>query len=579
MQHKQLQALIQELLTSHDEGRRKAAQTLQQLGEPGGQVSVQVLLHELLHETLPLRVAAGEILGEWGEYVTIEPLLLAMQNADEQVRLAAKWALAKVGASASPEHLSSHLAGADAEVKEALLLALGAYAPVVPVLEAISAPEESLREAAIYLIGLLKEHVPIEPLIHLLQSRDAHLRTAAANALGNLEERIPVEPLTEALHDTNADVRLKVIKALANSGVRMPGAELHVLLEDTDPAIRWAATKALVRIGDPTALAIVVESLHSDHEWARENALIRLVESTSIEIQEIAWQLPTEELLRLLKDEWWPVGEMAARILAARGEQAPFAELLALLSSSSSQTGAALRTLAYLGEHVPLSQFLPIEPVLTVLASEEVEIRRNAAEVLGYFGSRVPVEKLLPLIEEDDTCVARTVAKLGRQEGIDVLVANLRTRDQAWFAAKALGEIGVRAPVEPLLAALHISDRMVRQVAAKALYQTHPELLPQLVPELAETLYSGQVGPQLEALRHVLVARALAALYSSQPALLTWFDHCLDAPDWERRMWGALGLKGMMPNILASTMAKLQRLLDDPESASVRDAVRYVLRI
>jgi HEAT repeat protein len=230
-----------------------------------------------------------------------------------------------------------------------------------------------------------------------------------------------------------------------------------------------------------------------------------------------------------------------------------------------------------LGEHLSLSQYIPIEPVLTALEAEDVETRRGAARVLDFFGPRVPVDRLLPLIEEEDVQVARTMAKQGRQEGRDALVASLRTADHAWFAAAALGELGEHAPVEPLLAALHTSDGTVRQVVAEALYKTHPELLPQLVPALVETLCSGQGGPLLEPLRQVLIVKALAALRSPQPAFLAWFDRSLDAPDWEVRMWAVLGLSRMTPIVLETMLEKLQRLLNDPESASVRKAARRTL--
>jgi len=570
--------LIRALHHSSGEGRWKAAEALRQRGEPGGQLSAEALIHVLLHDTTPLRQAAADILREWREYVPVEPLFLAMQDADGQVRSAAKWALADVGEYAQQERLLPHLADADTTVRAAVLYALGTRAPVASVLEAVCAPEEGLREAAVFLVGLLREQVPVEPLVSVLQTRDARLRAAAARALGNLGERIPVEPLSEALHDAETDVRLEAIRALANVGERMPGAALRALLDDTDQPIRQAAAQALVRVGDPAALAIMVDSLHADHEWAREEALTRLVESTDAERHEIARHLPIEELLRLLKDEWWPVGHMAARVIATLGEEAPLAQVLALLPHPLPQARwAALHALALLGEHMPLSQRIPIEPVLTALEAEDVETRRGAAGVLDYFGPRVPVDRLLPLLEEENARVARTLAKRGRQEGRDALVASLRTIDHAWLAAAALGELGEHAPAEPLRAALNTSEGMVRQAVAEALYKTHPELLPQLVPEVVETLCSGQVGPLLEPLRHVLIVRALAALRSPQPAILAWFDRSLDAPDWEVRTWAALGLSGMKPMVREATLEKLQRLLDDPESASVRKAARRAL--
>lgn len=570
--------LVLALHSTSSEGRRKAAEALRQRGEPGGQFEAEALIHMLLRDTTPLRQAAAEILREWCEYVPIEPLFMAMQDANAQVRSTIKWALADVGASAQQESLLPHLADADTMVQAAVLSALGTRAPVASVLEAICAPDEDLREAAVSLVDVLREQIPVEPLINGLQTRDARLRTTAARALGNLGERIPIEPLINVLHERETDVRLEAIRALANTGKRMPAAALHALLDDPHQQIRQTALKALASVGDPTALAIIVESLHADHEWDRETALLYLVEGIDVQMREIARHLPIEELLRLLKDEWWPVGSLAARLIATLGEQAPWSEVLALLSHPlPTARWAALHTLTLLGEQISLSQYIPIEPVLTALEAEDVETRRGAAEVLDAFGPHVPIDRLLPLIEEEDTRVARTLAKRGRQEGRDALVASLRTRNHAWHAATALGELGQHAPAEPLFAALSTSDATVRQAVAEALYKTHPELLAQLVPELVETLCSGQVGPLLEPLRQVLLVQALAALRSPQPVLLAYVDRSLDAPNWEVRMWATLGLSWMTPKVFEVPLEKLQRLLVDPESASVRQAARHAL--
>ncbi|GCE27648.1 hypothetical protein KDA_31320 [Dictyobacter alpinus] len=524
-------------------------------------------------------MAAANILREWREYVPLEPLFLAMQDPNKRVRSAAKWALVDVGAHAPQEALHPHLTDPDAEVREAVLYALGTRAPVAMVLEALDVPEQGLCAAATYLIGLLGEHVPVETLLTMLQSRNAHIRVAAARLLGNVEEqRIPLEPLIEALHDPEQSVRLEAIWALAKSGERMPQTELRALLDDTDQLIQREATKVLASAGDPEALSIIVGWLHADHEWARENALVWLRTPLGAVRNAIVQRLPIEELLHLLKDAWWPVGYMAAGMIAMLGENAPFTELHALLSDPLPQARrAALYALAFLGDDVPLSRYIPIESVLIALDTEDIETRRQAAKVLSSFDIPVPVERLLPHLEGENVELAGLIARQGRQEGIDILVANLRTSFRVDYALAVLGELGEQAPSEPLLAELHASDISVRQGVAATLYETHPELLPQLVPELVETLCTGQVGPLLEPLQDIQIAQALAALRSTHPNLLSWFDQALDSPSWEVRMWAIIGSSQMAPHGLEPTIEKLQRLLDDPESASVREAARGAL--
>ena len=357
--------LEQVVLALHDDNnrtRQNAAETLSQQGEPGGQLSAEALIQMLLHNTIPLRIAAAEILRQWGGAVPVEPLLLALQDADVRVQPAIQWTIARVGKYARQECLLPHLTASDTRMRAAVLSALGPRAPIPAVLEAICDPDKGVREAAVSLIGQLRDQIPVELLISELQAQNAGRRVTAARALGTLKAHIPVAPLVRALHDPEEDVRLAATRALANTGPQLPRAALRSLLDDTNHVIRQAALKALARVGDPTALTRIVDSLHADHEWDRETALQHLVEGTDEERHEIARHLPIEELLHLLTDAWWPVGYMAAGLIAMLGKHAPLADILALLSHPLPQARwAALSVLTLLGEHHPLSQFIPKE--------------------------------------------------------------------------------------------------------------------------------------------------------------------------------------------------------------------------
>ena len=68
MSRNHIDQIVQKLYSSRS-GRRKAVEELRQLGEPGGQLSIEALIHIMLNDTLPLRHAAAQILREWREYV------------------------------------------------------------------------------------------------------------------------------------------------------------------------------------------------------------------------------------------------------------------------------------------------------------------------------------------------------------------------------------------------------------------------------------------------------------------------------------------------------------------------------
>ncbi len=73
------------------------------------------------------------------------------------------------------------------------------------------------------------------------------------------------------------------------------------------------------------------------------------------------------------------------------------------------------------------------------------------------------------------------------------------------------------------------------------------------------------------------MTRSLEALPSSQPTIVDWLTAALDAPEWEVRTWVAFGLRWVEPPLVEATREQPQRLLDDPESVSVRAAARSAL--
>ncbi|GCE27602.1 hypothetical protein KDA_30860 [Dictyobacter alpinus] len=81
-------------------------------------------------------------------------------------------------------------------------------------------------------------------------------------------------------------------------------------------------------------------------------------------------------------------------------------------------------------------------------------------------------------------------------------------------------------------------------------------MLPQLVPELVETLCTGQVGLLLEPLQDILITQAPAALRTPHPILVAWFDQALNNPHWEVRMWAVVGSNQVAPQVLETTLRK-----------------------
>ncbi len=183
----------------------------------------------------------------------------------------------------------------------------------------------------------------------------------------------------------------------------------------------------------------------------------------------------------------------------------------------------------------------------------------------------------MPYLEDDFTEVARAVARLGRQEGIDALVRSLRTV-MSWQAAVALGFVGGRAPIQPLLEALGTGIPVSTPTEAMAsLLATHPEALPEIAAKLIETLRGEHIWEPLETHRQSRVALALGSLSSHDPLLVDRLVALLDWPHWETKLYAASALGKLGSAIPPEAVERLRALRDTPESEPLRTTVRRVL--
>lgn len=105
------------------------------------------------------------------------------------------------------------------------------------------------------------------------------------------------------------------------------------------------------------------------------------------------------------------------------------------------------------------------------------EVRRYAAQALGWSKSSRAIEPLILTLQDDDDEVLRYAAQsLGKigAPAVDPLIQALKSENarERWGAADALGQIGTPRVVEPLVATLKDPDHYVRESAAWALHRS-----------------------------------------------------------------------------------------------------------
>ncbi len=287
-----------------------------------------------------------------------------------------------------------------------------------------------------------------------LKADSWRVRMDAAKAMGKVNDPRVIGPLVAALSDKNWRVRLVAAEALV--GKPAPGAvkPLLSLFKDELPSVRVAAVKALAgREGKPV----------------------------------------TDALLAALGNDYWEVRSEAVGALARRNDPRIIPALSAMLADEDSQTRAvALKGLVAGRARL---DFRAVKPLLAILADDEIEGetahvarrvlwrirgRRALGEFVAAMGSKdqhkvqfhvrgnivrlaagkTPRELIEALKHEGDAVRAEAALLLAKFKDPRTVAPLLAVfKNDAEFsirrlAATALGMIGDRAAVEPLIGML-----------------------------------------------------------------------------------------------------------------------------
>ncbi len=175
---------------------------------------------------------------------------------------------------------------------------------VVPVLDALGAPDPTARKYAAWILGRREEARAVGPLVGRLGDDDPTVRAYVVEALGRLEDPTAVRPLTsgltdpdarvreesaialgrlaataavpalvDALRDADADVRVEAVRALGRIRDPQPVAALALLVDDQDAEISEAAVRALGRIPGEPATTALLEAVDHEDPHIREHAI------------------------------------------------------------------------------------------------------------------------------------------------------------------------------------------------------------------------------------------------------------------------------------------------------------------
>jgi HEAT repeat protein len=356
----------------------------------------------------------------------------------------AEAAPALVAALAEPENVGRRNALVD------VLVGLAGAAVAALVDGLASAPEH--RKLLVDALGRIGDPRGADAVAPLVDDADPNVRVAAAEALGAMGGPAAEAALRRVLGRAAAaggaagDVLLALaaLDGLNRMAVSLPSSELAQMA--AEPTLRGAVLRALGRSGDPQALPELVAGLRAPARTVREAALLAL-------------------------SELHPRLDGAGRALVAETIDAPVHEAIvaALTDGPAALRRAAARVLGLSG------RVESVQPLTLALGHPELrEAARAALVALGRAGGEALVA-LAPDLEPRLRAEAYALLpELGLAAGDPraVLLCTEALDDEepeaAAAAAVALGELGGREALAPLLRALEAGGA-VAQAAAAAL--------------------------------------------------------------------------------------------------------------
>lgn len=283
---------------------------------------------------------------------------------------------------------------------------------------AIDDPDIEVRLSAVTAMLAHRLPAPEERVLTWMNEQDARIRLAACMALSSGASAQGVAVLARALNDADLRVRQAAAVALGNSGLGDGVVALLGHLDDPAPEVRSAVVDALWKLGDPRAVV----------------PLAGKVQDSSVEVR--------RAVVRAL-------GELGDR-------RATNALILALRDSSAEVRVNAMGSLGQLADPSATAALIPMSEPQQPLA-----VRRAALEALGRMGTPREMEILVRALEQDGEGVenipARQALIHAGSAAIPVLLKVLEappSERTARGAAEALGKLGAKEALKPLLAAL-----------------------------------------------------------------------------------------------------------------------------
>ncbi len=459
---------IRRLKNKDDSIRQAAAQAL---GELGDKRAVNPLINMLDDLDPNVRSNAAQALGKLGDKRAVKPLINRLNDSGSSVSSNAAQALGELGDKRAIEPLFNRLSNSslcDYPYAAQVLGKLGDKRAIKPLINRLSDSNSGVSSSAAQALGKLGDKRAVRLLITRLSDSSSGVRSNAAQALGELGDKRAIEPLINRLSDSDLNIRSNAAQALEklDTTKEQMVAGYVEALDSPDLFVRRDATEALGKLGNKRAIETLINKLSDSSSGVSSNAAEAL--------GRLGNKRAVEPLIKALGDPDSYVRRDAAEALGRLGNKRAVEPLITRLSDSNSNirsnAAQALERLGATKEQI-------VAGYIEALDSSDLDVRRDAARILGELGNKRAVEPLINRLSDSNSNIRSNAAQalkklnaakkqmvVGYVEALDSPDLDVR-RD----AAEALGRLGNKRAVEPLIKALGDPNFCVREHAAEAL--------------------------------------------------------------------------------------------------------------
>ncbi len=400
-------------------------------------------------------------------------------------------------------------------------------------LKALGHTDQDIRDRAGEALCKICTVKHLNLLKNTLSSKQWRVRAGVAIVLGCIEDTLTVSLLMGLLKDPHAQVRRFAAESLKKTEWTPSSAEERIshqlaigdwyglgdlgeeaigplteALSWGDAAVRTSVVMAMGMIKSPLTIEVLGKSLLNDDDHnVRLNSALSMRDAGAKAVG---------VLTEALKDQVWEVRNSAAETLAHIGEPA----VESLTKSLESPIEYSRSRAAYaLGR---IKDKRAVKPLIGCLDDEKDTVRWNAVKALGEIGAPEAVEAISVLLKDNIRSVQwqATLALLNNQEGVEILLKGLKSRDSGYRhqdIIAAMGNTSEKRAVDPIINLLgsevaevkwnsvislgKIGDPKALHHLVRLLEDKNPEMRGNIVIALGEIGSSEAVDPLLEALK------------------------------------------------------------------------------